>query len=350
MPLEPLVVLDGFGHYTKPQEIPNKWDSLTGTLISGAQTGTGYALSEGQAIKGHDFTSGTNQYTAAAAIKRYVAGAGSFMIFGNANTFGDGVVATLYCLSNGRLGLNLFCGAGGLGSGGPQVYSDFSLSFGSVYNIQFYLDALAAESSPGSGFYDVLWTYTVKINGVSRLSGTATTPTAGGNILHFSIDRVQVISADGLGSWLGDAWCTTGELLGQCSVNQYLVVADGGTIQWTPLSGANFSNVQDRVVDDSKYNSTSNVGDTDLYQFATVSTSSIKGVQFAVRLALSGGAHTASIDYFDGTATTILGPAYSPGGAGFTFFFEPYRKSFFSGIDWVDIEMNAMRAGPNMVS
>ncbi len=128
--------------------------------------------------------------------------------------------------------------------------------------------------------------------------------------------------------------------------------ADGGTITWTPLSGTNFSNVQDRIVNDSKYNFTPNIGDIDTYQYATVPAGTIKGAQFTIRLEKdSGGDATAKINYFDGTATTLTpGAEFAPSDSFPAFFRDPWRKSIFTGLDWTTAELNAMRVGPKRTS
>ncbi len=339
-----LLMFDGFAHYTVAQAT-TKWQNYLGTVISGVPTGTGYALSEGFAS-----TTLPGDYTlVASAIKTLVA-SGPRQLIKYTNPFADGTDVTLNVISDGRLRLDLFCGAGSLGSGGPQVYSTpFAIPFGGVYQFQLQVEGIPTAVAPS--FYSVVWNYNVLVNGVSRLSGSASTPTGGANIAHFFFDQVQIFSNDGFGSWMGDFWCTDGELLGQCPILQFLVTADGGTITWTPLSGTNFSNVQDRIVNDSKYNFTPNIGDIDTYQYATVPAGTIKGVQFTIRLDKdSGGDATAKINYFDGTATTLTpGAEFAPSDSFAAFFRDPWRKSIYTGIDWTPSELNAMRVGPKRI-
>ncbi len=188
MSIDPLLLLDSFMHYSQPQGITKYTTNYTGTLVSGKPTGSGYALSEGNA----SVTLPAGYTTLCAHGRRYVAGAGN--IFHFTNPFGDGIGVYCNVIGDGRIRVDLFCGAAPFGSGGQQAYSDFSIAFGSDYHFQFKFTGVANIIGPG--FYQADWTYEVRINGVTRLSGVASSPNGGANVLHFPATQFEINSHD----------------------------------------------------------------------------------------------------------------------------------------------------------
>lgn len=342
-----LLMVDSFAHYSVPQAT-SKWTSYGGTLISVPETGSGKALQNGNAAK----TLPANYTTLANSIRTLVA-SGPRELLSFSLSVGDGTNAHLHVIGDGRLQLILECGAAPFGSGAPVVTSTYALSFGSIYHVQLYVQCIPAVTGPG--FYSVAWTYNVLINGVSRLSGIANSPSGGGNIAHCIFGETSVFGNDGLGSWLGDFWCTDGELLGDCKIVALWPRANGSTIQWTPLSGSNYANVNTHVTADATYNSDSTPGDIDEYSMDLIGafTGSIKGAQGVWRVENDSAFSSLCRGiYRNGAGTEVLAPSgdFAPSLNNYQFFLDPNRKSVFTGIDWTQAEIDGGQVGIKRVS
>lgn len=330
---------DTFAHYnTSPTQMPTKWTSASGSIVSGVGTGSGYAF-RGSA----NVTLGLNP-AFASGFKRFCGGAGQLITF--QNKLGVDIEINFLVASDGRI----FTTINGLA--GP--ISTFAITFGAVYQFQIkstFSYVVAADPS----YYQGTHTFQVYVNGVLQLSDSYTT-----DFTHWSGDttvlkyaEVHVQSEDGAGGWIGDFWVTDSELLGQCPEYMYLPVADGPVINWTPSAGVtHFPNVNTRVPTDATYNSDASVGDIDEYQMATVPAGTVKGLQVTVRLEKDApGATTIQIVYRNAAGTTVLStPTYGPSDGSYAFFRDIHRKSVFTGVDWTVAEINGMFVGVKRVA
>lgn len=146
--------------------------------------------------------------------------------------------------------------------------------------------------------------------GFNSWPGTAIYSNYGGGISYYD----DIYICDGTGS-------TNNGLLGDCRVEAIFPNAAGDTTQWTPLSGTNFSNVNETAENaDTSYVSDATVGDYDFYKYGALSSTpvNIYGVQVNL-VARKDDAGTrqvvpairmASTNY-DGATTITLSTSYN---------------------------------------
>lgn len=316
--------------------MPTKWNSASGTILSGLGTGSGYGFRGSAAV-----TLGLNA-TFASGFKKFCGGPGTLIEYQNEVSVDINIVFSI--ASDGRIKTTIN------GLDGP--ISTFAITFGAVYQYQI---VSTFSYAAGGDFYIGTHTFQVYVNGVLQLSGSYTTGTThyGGDPSVLMYAQVVVASDDGSGGWIGDFWVTDGELLGQCPEFLYLAVADGPVTDWTPSAGStHFPNVNTRVPTDATYNFDASVGDIDEYQMATVPSGTVKGIQVTVRLEKdAAGSSTLQIVYRNAAGTTVLStPTYGPSDGSYAFFRDIQRKSVFTGVDWTVSEINGMFVGIKRVA
>jgi len=235
-----------------------------------------------------------------------------------------------------------------------NAFSGFSVNFGGVYYFQFYVQVSTADL--GGGYYSATYLYSVYVNGIVRLSGSATvtpcTPVATG--VDRSFNSVGVASPDG---WVGDIWFTDGELLGDVKIVPLWPRANGSVNQWTPLAGSNYTQVNTHTVgtDTASYNYDASVGDLDQYYMDTIGsfTGTILGAQALWRVANDLTGDTAAVGvYYNGTATVTasLG-TFAPSSTFWSWFIDPNRKSVFNtSSNFTPAEIDAMQVGIKRVA
>lgn len=345
-------MIDSFGHYSVAQA-PGKWTTYGGVLISVPETGSGFALRDGSASK----TFPANYTTLAAGVRTLIKGTRDVIIFQNSLP-GSSCNAKVTVEADGRLSVTCQSAGAALGSGGFKGFSTYAISFGAIYHFQFSISMVATAASAGRYYVD--WTFNVLVNGVSRYSGTARTPPGtgggGGDITLAYLPEVKISSGDGLGSWVGDFWCTDGELLGDCQIVPLFPRADGSTLQWTPLTpGTHFSEVNQHIADDTTYNYDSTAGDIDEYFMDLIGAFSgtIKGAQGVWRVENADAFSSLCQGiYRNGSGTEVLAPSgtFAPSLSSYQFFIDPNRKSVFTGVDWTQAEIDASQTGIKRIS
>jgi len=330
--------LDSFGHYNVTiTQMPTKWTSAGGSIVSGLNTGSTFGFRGGAAKT-------LGLFPTLAAGSRHFVGT-SHIINGFRNEVGVDINIDFTIASDGRIVANV--------NSVPVATSTFAITFGATYHFQ-------TKSTFSYTLFDPLTyigthTFEVYVNGVLRLSGSFTTGNTrwGGDITELQYAEIYVHPDDGAGGWIGDLWVTDGELLGQCPVLLFLATADGPVLNWTPLSGSDhFAMVNMQVPDDTTYNFDNVSGDIDEYQMATVPAGTIKGAQVVVRLEKDApSTATLQIVYRNGAGTTVLGtPVFAPSQDSYAFFLDSTRKSVFTAADWTPAEWNSGFAGIKRVT
>ena len=126
----------------------------------------------------------------------------------------------------------------------------------------------------------------VRINGTTEITYTGDTRN-GGNA---SSDRITFCGVNNLGIdwWFDDVYMLNGsgstnnDFLGDVRVAALLPSGAGASTQWTPLSGANYTNVDDATPDDdTTYNSDATAGDKDTFALPSLpsTAATVYGVQ-----------------------------------------------------------------------
>lgn len=125
--------------------------------------------------------------------------------------------------------------------------------------------------------------YELKVNGVVVASGTGADTRNGGTGVINAVRITNVSTgANDSGSIFDDYWIDdAGVMHGDCKVAALRPTAAGNATDFTPLSGANWQNVDDTSVDDdTTYNSSDTAGHSDLFTLADLGgASEIRGIQ-----------------------------------------------------------------------
>jgi hypothetical protein len=119
-------------------------------------------------------------------------------------------------------------------------------------------------------------TYQLKVDGVSILSGTGADTQ---NTANASANRVKIYQSTTTASGtmrISDIYICDGtggannDFLGEVRIDTLFPSADGATLNWTPSTGTDHYALVDETSpnDDTDYNSSSTVGNIDLYEFA----------------------------------------------------------------------------------
>lgn len=341
-----LLFLDSVGHYDINQMTEGKWTSRegSGSIVSSVNTGSTKAF-RGTARKTLD------------SLKSELRVGGRQKINGPKNLFGfdnPNYNINLYVTvtADGRLDVRSY--------GGGEVHdtSAWGLTFGSEYFVELYGTMVVSEPSPNT--FSIAWTYSIKVNGVVRHSGSANTGPAGfpvgvTDIAQLYWSQLVVTSDDSLSGWVGDIWLTSGESLGDIQIVPLFPRANGTTVEWTPYgTSSNWVNVSEHIPDDdTTYNYTSTATKTDQYYMDTIGTftGTIKGAQGVWRVENADAGSTQFVGmYVNGSSTVYLTTeTWAPSALDYTFFLDAQRYSPFSGTasgtNYTAAEIDASQVG-----
>ncbi len=207
---------------------------------------------------------------------------------------------------------------------------------------------------------------TVRNNGQTILNLTGVNTQATGNATWDAIEFFQ--QADGFGNppaWFVDDlyYCdtTTGpnptypcsSFLGDVRVITLFPTGNGATIQWTPLSGANWQNVSETAMDsDTTYNSSSTPGNQDFYNFQALTGSPLPAV-IAVQV-------TGAYRKDDGGSRVVLQKISSSASVGsgtnasipvtYAYVTDLFMLDPHTSAAWTATAVNGLSAGPDLVS
>ena len=155
-------------------------------------------------------------------------------------------------------------------------------NFGNLVDGLWHHVELALKADPTTG------SFKMKIDGIEQTALTIasgdTSDAASGDVTAF--DRIVLAGANsnasgaggGSENWIDDVivWDDTGtdftgELPAPHRLRPVVPTADGSSSQWTPLSGANYTNVDESALDsDTSYNSETVAGEIDYYKETTL--------------------------------------------------------------------------------
>ena len=262
-------MIDGWDHYTSNYN--RKWDTLPGVSTGTGRYGTGlYAAPDSGGFR--KLLSG-NLTTIVTGFAFARNGLGNF---------------ALVCLHDGGT-----LGATGTNQVDVRVTSTGAVTVtrnGTVLatsanfinsQIWYYLEFKVTIGSSAA--------YEVRINGTTIISGTGNTQNTA-NAFANQISLNLVSGDSGRNTWFDDFYVlnTSGtannDFLGECRIFTSYPTGAGATTQWTPSAGSNFGNVDEtNPNDDTDYNSSSTVGQIDLYTTGALSfTGSIACVQHTI--------------------------------------------------------------------
>lgn len=219
----------------------------------------------------------------------------------------------------------------------------FSLSRNVFYYIEF-----TSVIDPSAGSYRLV------IDGVSQLSAsgvnTRNTANSEANVVLLGVvpsggtvnDTVAITDYD-------DFYCKTdGTLLGDCRIESELPSSNGDTIQWIPLAGTNYSEVNENpATDDTTYNFSSVAGNFDVYHYPALLTMS--GTVFAVMTVPvlrvdTAGVATACSSY-RALSTDYVGGTHPVGATTYTAYMDIQGQDPSTSAAWTIPGINATQFG-----
>jgi hypothetical protein len=228
--------------------------------------------------------------------------------------------------------------------------TSFALSVNTSYFIEFKVTI-----DPSAGTIDV------RVNGSSKLSlssqNTRATANSTANSIvlgspsniaggAFTADYDDFYVSDGTGS------APTNDFLGDVRVEALLPNGAGNTSAWTPSAGSNYQNVDETAPNaDTDYNSTSNAGDVDTYNYPSITPAS--GTVFGVQVNMNarkddGGTRTiapvvrSGVTDFVGTSRNI--------GSTYTYYQQVYETDPNTAAAWTITNVNAAEFGIKLVA
>ena len=267
-----VLFMDSFDHYVSA-DITKKWTSLSVTAISAANGRNGTASARMSnyfnELKKTLTAKQTHIIGVALRISAYPASNQALIsLYDGATTQCDVRITSAGKLLVTRAGTQL-------GTTGTTI-----LSLNTFYYIEF---KCKIDNTTG--------TTEVHINTVAEANLT-TTGQDTQNTANATADTLKLGDVNNGGTaanvdWDDLYWCDNSgaqnnDFLGDCRVQALLPSGAGGNTQWTPLSGANYTNVDEAAPnDDTDYVSDATVGDRDTYAYGDLasSTGNVKAIQ-----------------------------------------------------------------------
>ena len=336
-----LLYIDGFDHYAAANLAQKGWATIIWVNYPQAPSiGTGRFGNGLVCSQNGDFSSSIGRYIPASGTLIF----GSWLKFTDATSrsnflaFVDGVTVQVSVkMTAGNL-LSVYRGATLLGTGTYVV----------VNSVPFYFEFKAKISNS-------VGTIETRVNGNTDLILTGQNTQATGNstanvlslgLMQNNTGGTQTITYDDL--YLCDeTGSANNNFLGDCRVECLLPIGAGSEAQWTPLSGANYANVDEVVPDDdTTYNKSNTVGGVDTYVMADLvsATGLIYGVQYLefARKDNAGSRFIAPVARIGGT--DYAGSAVGLGDS-YVFTREIKELSPATAAAWTLSEINAMEYG-----
>ena len=210
---------------------------------------------------------------------------------------------------------------------GTWYFIEMVLTGGSSGSAAVYVNGTLANSQSGN--------YGAGIPAVMVLGSTA--DSGGSATGHFQFSDLYLSS--------------TAASLGDCRV-QVQSPASNSSVTWTPLTGTNWSEVNELPVDgDTSYVSTSTAGNQDLYTVTALGTtpSSVKAVQIRTCMRKSdASAHTAA-SAISSSGTVSVGATQSLG-ASYSYGTDIYLTDPHTSAAWTGAALNALLIGQKLIS
>lgn len=337
-----LLMLDSFEHYGTQSS--RKWTD--GGSIDNALVRTGTNAGFIHAFSSFNMTFGPEYRTLTAGL------AYNTQAFANSPfTFNgvDGARANLGHYGDGRFTVSCTAGTSPPSTFVMSVNQWFYLEFNCVLTLTF-IDA---------SHYSRSYAMEARINEATILtasfSETVNKPLPGGT-RGFS-DMGLGGPGGGNNAHIDDFYLTDGEFLGDIKVGVLYPNAVGDSSDWTPTSGANWSNVEEHTPDDDTTTvSATSVGKKDLYNLDDLPGGfayTIVGAQAlwlvkksdAGAAAIKGVWKSAGTEIDQDKGHDFLADGYHPSFTSYLYAMQPERKSLFTGLDWTAAEINALQLG-----
>ncbi len=339
-----LIFMDGFGHYNTAQ-IPDKWragagaDTVINTTPGVPRTGRGCLQIRSAAFGPSQLIAQTINLLLATNWSSNSQGFVMLLQNTNADVGFNSTCVALQC--NGDQSLSVFRGPGStlLGTTVPGI-----VRLNNTYN-SIAMRALISAT---------VGTVQVWCNGVLVLTLTGVNTTCPTNPALQYANAFTLMGPGGIPNCFhADVYaldCSVAPsttFLGALRIVAQTPTANATPIQWTPLAGSNFQQVNEIPPDgDTSYNSSNTVGQTDQYQFPGTgipANSTIFALQHVQDMRVDSGARSVASDV-QGT----IGTAYALS-AGYVMYWTPYDNNPATGVPFVGADF-PVNAGPSVTA
>jgi hypothetical protein len=332
-----LIFCDSFDHYSSLLSPNGKYDSAgsgcsISTVPGQSRTGPGCLSITSGAFGPKKFFSPTTDLLVATAW--YSTGEGDCIWLCDSNFQSGSQVWRLFCHVNGSVSVAERTNGPITGQSGPGF-----VVFG-AYN------SVAIRATYAGG---LTWTLRVYVNGALVLTIPPTDPVTAS----VTLDAFALMGPGGGAStcFHDDVYaldCTTpphNGYLGALRCYASVPVGNGSPLQWTPLAGTNWSQVNEIPPDgDASYNSDGNVGDADqyLHPLSIPTNAQIFAVQHCMDLEVDSGARSVTSDI-----AGVLNPVGIPLASGYVIRTWPYDENPATLAPWQVADFPLL-AGPSV--
>ncbi len=331
-----LLLIDGFEQYSSNAHLHRAGWQDEGTNwipVTGRHSG-------GQAIRGNLNSQG---------IRTPIFNATDVITVGVAINFFQGISATNHVFMSLRNGgvthVDLICtSAGELQIQADGSFLEATSGLGLVAGQYYYIELDVT-------IHDTTGTYDVVVDGVSKMSNTGVDTRNGSTTtvdnVNFQTRSDADMRIDDL-YVLDDAGSDNTGLLGDCRVETVFPDADGNEVDFTALSGANWTQVDDGLTpdDDSTYNHSATATDRDLYGFSALSgdIDTIFGVQ-ASMLVRKEEAGFREVRVIGRSNVTEVESGNKTLGVNYTYKSHIFENDPDGGVNWDEAAVNAAQFG-----
>jgi len=224
----------------------------------------------------------------------------------------------------------------------------FAIASGTYYYIEF---KIKIDNSTG--------TADIVVNGSNKLAlssqDTQNTANATANQVRLGNNAVSTASTldyDDFYSCDGTGSAPTNALLGDVRVETILPNGVGNTSAWTPSAGSNFQNVDETAPNaDTDYNSTSNAGDVDTYNYPSITPTSgtVYGVQVNMNARKDDGGTRTIAPVVRSGGTDFVGTSQNIGSS-YTYYQQLYEQDPNTAAAWTISNVNAAEFGVKLIA
>ena len=186
----------------------------------------------------------------------------------------------------------------------------------------------------------------VKVNGITDIDFIGDTQSISGNSL---INQIKFYS-DILETYWDDIIIDDSNWIGETRIMGLSPTDAGATTQWTPSTGSNWQNVDEKPADDADYNSVNEVDKIDTFTIEDMSSingivNNIKCIQVQARASKDGTPTPQNLNLVVRIGGSNYFSADKEVPTDFETLYNIWEKNPNSGVDWTESGINAMEIG-----
>ena len=187
----------------------------------------------------------------------------------------------------------------------------------------------------------------VKVNGITDIDFTGDTQNISGNNL---INQIRFYVGNYYKTYWDDIIIDDSNWIGETRIMGLSPTGAGATTQWTPSTGSNWQNVDEKPADDADYNSVNEVDKIDTFTIEDMSSingivNNIKCIQVQARASKDGTPTPQNLNLVVRIGGSNYFSADKEVPTDFETLYNIWEKNPNSGVDWTESGINAMEIG-----